>query len=143
MVPERTELIRRLLAAQNRVNQALKHRLIRRRLRLERCLRSQLFRRPRELVRERIQALDQLQERLAIAAEKWLERKKQRWQLADEKLNMLNPLKVLQRGYSVVRRPDGQIVCRAETVGTGEVLDVWLQEGRLKVLVTETEKVRG
>ena len=143
VVPERTELIRRLLVAQHRVNQALKHRLIRRRLRLERCLRSQLFRRPRELVRERIQALDQLQERLAIAAEKWLERKKQRWQLADEKLNMLNPLKVLQRGYSVVRRPDGQIVCRAETVGTGEVLDVWLQEGRLKVLVTETEKVRG
>ena len=142
VAPQRTELIRRLLSAQHRVNQGLKNRLIRRRLRLERCLRSKLFRRPQELVRERVQALDQLQERLAAAVEKWVERKKQRWQLADEKLNMLNPLRVLQRGYSVVRRPDGQIVCKAETVHQGEKLDVWLQEGRLGVVVTETEKVR-
>ena len=142
VAPVRTELIRRLLSAQNRLNQSLKHRLIRRRLRLERCLRSKLFRRPQELVRERVQALDQLQERLTAAVEKMVERKNQRWQLADEKLNMLNPVKVLQRGYSVVRRPDGQIVCKAENVRQGDNLDVWLQEGRLGVVVTETEKVR-
>ncbi len=142
VVPDRTELLRRLQSAQQRLNQSLKHRVIRRRLRLERCLTSSLFRRPQELLRERMQTLDQCQERLTAAIVKVIERRTRRWQLADEKLNMLNPMKVLQRGYSVVRRPDGAIVRRAETVETGDSLEVWLQEGRLGVVVTETEKVR-
>jgi len=142
VAPDRTELLRRLRSAQYRLNQSLKHRLIRRRLRLERCLRSRLFRRTQELLQQRIQSLDQFQERLASAIGKQVERKKLRWQLSDEKLNMLNPLRVLQRGYSVVRRPDGKVVCKAETVRPGDALDVWLQEGRLGVVVTETEKVR-
>ena len=142
VVPDRTELLRRLQSAQQRLNQSLKHRVIRRRLRLERCLTSSLFRRPQELLRERMQMLDQCQERLTVSIVKVIERRTRRWQLADEKLNMLNPMKVLQRGYSVVRRPDGAIVRRAETVETGDSLEVWLQEGRLGVVVTETEKVR-
>ena len=89
-----------------------------------------------------MQRLDQLQDRLASAVETLLNRNQQRWQLANEKLNLLDPLRVLQRGYSVVRRQDGQVVRRAETVGQGDRLDVWLQEGRLGVVVTETEKAR-
>ena len=95
-----------------------------------------------EILQERMQRLDQLQDRLAGAVETLLNRKQQRWQLANEKLNLLDPLRVLQRGYSVVRRQDGQVVRRAETVGQGDRLDVWLQEGRLGVVVTETEKAR-
>lgn len=142
VVPDRIELLRRLQSAQQRLNQSLKHRVIRRRLRLERCLSSRLFRRPQELLRERMQTLDQYQERLSVAIAKAIERRTRRWQLADEKLNMLNPMKVLQRGYSVVRRQDGAIVRRADTVESGDALEVWLQEGRLGVVVTETEKVR-
>ncbi len=140
--PDRAALTQRLLSAQHRLNQGLRHRLIRRRLRLERCLASRLFRRPGELLQERIQHLDQIQERLATAIANVMSRKRQRWQLADEKLNLLNPLRVLHRGYSVVRRFDGEVVRQAETVRQGERLDVWLQEGRLGVIVEETEKVR-
>ena len=140
--PDRAALTQRLLSAQHRLNQGLRHRLIRRRLRLERCLASRLFRRPGELLQARVQRLDQIQERLATAIMNLMNRKRQRWQLADEKLNLLNPLRVLQRGYSVVRRFDGEVVRQAETVRQGERLDVWLQEGRLGVIVEETEKVR-
>ena len=142
VVPDRTDLIRRILAGRQRLDQSLGHRLVQRRLRLERCLASRLFRRPQELLRERVQALDLCQERLAAAVDRLLERKKQRWRLADEKMNMLDPLRVLQRGYSVVRRPDGSVVCRADSVQPGETLEVWLQEGRLAVRVTETKKGR-
>ena len=142
VTPDRLALTQRLRTNQHRLNQSLLNRLIRRRLRLERCLASNLFRRPQEILQERMQRLDQLQDRLAGAVETLLNRKQQRWQLANEKLNLLDPLRVLQRGYSVVRRPDGRIVRRAETVGQGDRLDVWLQEGRLGVVVTETEKAR-
>lgn len=142
VTPDRLALTQRLRTNQHRLNQSLLNRLIRRRLRLERCLASKLFHRPQEILQERMQRLDQLQDRLASAVETLLNRNQQRWQLANEKLNLLDPLRVLQRGYSVVRRQDGQVVRRAETVGQGDRLDVWLQEGRLGVVVTETEKAR-
>ena len=142
VVPDRLELYRRLAAAQRRLNQALRHRLLKRRLRLERCLQSPLFRRPRELLRDRAQLLDQLTDRLGNAMQKVLTEKQQRLNMADKKLNLLNPWGVLQRGYSVVRRPNGDIISTAESVNSGESLDVWLHKGRLAVQVTRVSKGR-
>ena len=142
VVPDRLELYRRLAAAQRRLNQALRHRLLKRRLRLERCLQSSLFRRPRELLRDRAQLLDQLTDRLGNAMQKVLTEKQQRLNMADKKLNLLNPWGVLQRGYSVVRRPNGDIISTAESVNSGETLDVWLHKGRLAVQVTRVSKGR-
>ena len=142
VVPDRLELLRRLSAARRRLNQALRHRLIERRLRLERCLQSSLFRRPQELLRDRSQLLDQLSERLTHALKTALDERQQRLRIANEKLNLLNPWGVLQRGYSVVRRPDGAVISSAEAVETGESLDVWLHRGKLAVTVTRAERVR-
>ena len=142
VVPDRLELYRRLAAAQRRLNQALRHRLIKRRLRLERCLQSSLFRRPRELLRDRAQLLDQLTDRLTNAMQRLLADKQQRLNMAGEKLNLLNPWGVLQRGYSVVRRPNGDIISTAESVNSGESLDVWLHKGKLAVQVTRVSKER-
>ena len=140
--PDRSELLRRLSSARRRLNQALRHRLIERRLRLERCLQSSLFRRPQELLRDRSQLLDQLSERLTHALKTALDERQQRLRIANEKLNLLNPWGVLQRGYSVVRRPDGAVISSAEAVETGESLDVWLHRGKLAVTVTRAERVR-
>ena len=142
VVPDRSELLRRLSSARRRLNQALRHRLIERRLRLERCLQSSLFRRPQELLRDRSQLLDQLSERLTHALKTALDERQQRLRIANEKLNLLNPWGVLQRGYSVVRRPDGAVISSAEAVETGESLDVWLHRGKLAVTVTRAERVR-
>lgn len=142
VVPDRLELCRRLASAKRRLNQALQHQLIERRLRLERCLQSALFRRPRELLRDRAQLLDQLCERLTYALQTVLSQRQQRLNIASEKLNLLDPWGVLQRGYSVVRRPDGSVVSSAEAVETGETLDIWLHRGKLAVMVTATEKVK-
>ena len=142
VVPDRSDLLRRLSSARRRLNQALRHRLIERRLRLERCLQSSLFRRPQELLRDRSQLLDQLSERLTHALKTALDERQQRLRIANEKLNLLNPWGVLQRGYSVVRRPDGAVISSAEAVETGESLDVWLHRGKLAVTVTRAERVR-
>ena len=87
-------------------------------------------------------ALDHSRERLFDAIEEILSQKRGRLQLAVEKLNALNPMMVLQRGYSVLRRKDGPVICRAQDVGRDEELEVLLQEGRLDVVVTKVEKVR-
>lgn len=142
VVPDRLELLRRLSSTKRRLNQALRHRLIKRRLRLERCLQSSLFRRPQELLRDRSLLLDQLSDRLSHALKTALDERQQRLRIANEKLNLLNPWGVLQRGYSVVRRPDGAVISSAEAVETGESLDIWLHRGKLAVTVTSAERVR-
>ena len=101
-----------------------------------------MLRRPRELLRDRAQLLDQLTDRLGNAMQKVLTEKQQRLNMADKKLNLLNPWGVLQRGYSVVRRPNGDIISTAESVNSGETLDVWLHKGRLAVQVTRVSKGR-
>ena len=143
VTPDLGELLRRLGAARQRLRQALLHRLTERRLRLERCLTSRLFRRPQELIREKEQALDGCRQRLFTVMQSILSRQRQRLQLAVEKLNALNPLMVLQRGYSVVRRPDGRVLRRAGDAGVADELEVLLQEGRLRVAVTQVEKVKS
>ncbi len=107
VVPDRLELYRRLQAGQRRLNQSLKHRLIKRRLRLERCLQSALFRAPGVVARSGPIARSACRS-IAGAMAVLLKQKSYRLRIADGKLNMLNPLAVLQRGYSVVRRPEGR-----------------------------------
>jgi exodeoxyribonuclease VII large subunit len=56
------------------------------------------------------------------------------------RLDSLSPLAVLSRGYSLTRRPSGQIVRRAEEVAPGDEVRVLLHEGRLDCRVTATRE---
>ena len=53
-------------------------------------------------------------------------------------LSALSPSRVLERGYAVVRRPDGRIVRGAHEVAPGQAVDVQLAAGRLTARVEET-----
>ena len=141
VTPEVSDLLRRLDAARQRLRQAFRHRIAERRLRLERCLSSRLFRRPQEMLREKEQALDQGRQRLSVAMLRLFDRKRQQWQMSVEKLNALNPLMVLQRGYSVVRLGNGQVLRRINDVAVADELEVLLQDGSLLATVTQVKKV--
>ena len=57
-------------------------------------------------------------------------------------LDALSPLAVLRRGYSIVRSlPEQRIVMRAQDVQKGELLEVLLAEGVLKVVVDNQKPV--
>ena len=51
------------------------------------------------------------------------------------KLDALSPLKVLGRGYSVVKSEDGRVLARASDVELGEKISVRLSEGALHCVV--------
>jgi exodeoxyribonuclease VII large subunit len=55
------------------------------------------------------------------------------------RLEALSPRRVLDRGYAVVRRPDGAVVRVASDVAAGERLQVEVADGRLAVTVEEIE----
>jgi exodeoxyribonuclease VII large subunit len=107
---------------------------------------------------ERLRALDarlrerDLSVRLAKAGERWragsralseaIERRLGRAQRRLEplawRLQALSPLKVLERGYSIVQAEDGRIVKRAGDAPAGASIRVRLHEGRLAALVRES-----
>ena len=50
-------------------------------------------------------------------------------------MRALSPQHVLERGYAVVRRADGQVVRRAGQVSPGDVIGLRLAAGRLTAVV--------
>ena len=110
------------------------------------------------LRRERRRALDarlrerDLSVRLAKAGERWRagsralgEAVARRLGLAQRRLEplagrleALSPMKVLERGYSIVQTEDGRVVKRASDAPEGTSIRVRLHEGRLTALVRES-----
>lgn len=61
---------------------------------------------------------------------------RQRWLAADRTLRALDPHRVLERGYVMVRREeDGRLVTRAIEVGRGDALGLRFVDGSLSVVV--------
>lgn len=58
-------------------------------------------------------------------------------QLLRQKLEVIHPTSVLQRGYAVVKREDGTIVRTAADLVIGETLMIELNQGTIKVRITE------
>ncbi len=52
-------------------------------------------------------------------------------------LQALSPQRVLERGYAVVRQPDGAVVRQADQVSAGDVIEVQLAAGRLTARVEQ------
>jgi exodeoxyribonuclease VII large subunit len=50
-------------------------------------------------------------------------------------LDGMSPLRVLDRGYAVVRTPEGHVVTSVESVGSGDALEVRLSDGTVDVVV--------
>jgi exodeoxyribonuclease VII large subunit len=74
-----------------------------------------------------------------------LERARARLGRAAAALDALNPLRILARGYSMTRRPQGPVVTRAAELSVGDRLELTLHEGDVdcEVLATRPDARRG
>ena len=134
-VPDRAEAIGQLRATM----QALQQRAARRIGQEERAL-ANVRRRldlvhPRRRLDEQRQRLDERERRLHFAVLRALARRAERRLAAAQRLESLNPSRVLQRGYSIVRRRSGEIVVDPAAVSAGEPLDVRAARGSYGVVV--------
>ncbi len=67
-----------------------------------------------------------------------IKEKKSQFALLTGKLDALSPLKVMERGYSVVRNSEGGIVNRREQVKPGDMLEISLNDGKANCKVVST-----
>jgi exodeoxyribonuclease VII large subunit len=140
IVPDRREVLDRIGALIESAEASLVARLILARGTLDHLTRSPALKYPDRLLLPRLQALDNLESRLAAEFEGTVSRCEARLGEVSAGLASLSPLGVLSRGYGIVRRPDGRVVTRISDTGVGETIDVLISDGRIISEVRETRK---
>ena len=91
-------------------------------------------------VKQRIEALNWRKEKLLQTTSQKLISEKQHVEMLRQKLQTLDPKKVLQRGYAVVRKENGEIARAASHLNIGDELLVLLGEGEVKVKVIQLKE---
>ncbi len=134
-VPARTDLEVEVWDLAGRLAGAVTRHLRARRERVILAARSPAFRTPWEFYRRRSQDTDRLRDRLEAAGHRLLDRGRLRWEGVSGRLHALSPLAVLDRGYSIVRRPDGAVVRGSGDVEEGDPVSVRLGRGGISCIV--------
>ena len=125
----------RLDAATQRLGRPSQH-MAQQRLRL-----SQLGQRMRYgmlmKVQRQAQSYQALEADFSQKTQRQLQRHRQRLEHLGLRLELLNPQRVLERGYSVLTTPSGQVVSRVGQAPVGAALKALLADGSLDVTVTQ------
>jgi exodeoxyribonuclease VII large subunit len=88
------------------------------------------------------QRLDVLQERIGRALISIGQLRRARIDGLQNRLQALNPMAVLQRGYAVVRGPDGRPVSRIAQVHVGDQVTVRLSDGTFEANVKQVNPAK-
>jgi len=95
---------------------------------------SYSFNRPKDLVREFSQRVDELERSIGISFAHAARTMYQKYNSLQLQLQALNPGGVLKRGYAIVRKK-GRIVSSADLLGFGDEADIQFHEGTVGVKV--------
>ena len=138
VIGRREELTQCLDRCARDLRNTLELALNRLRARFERVAGSFVFREPRHLVEMRRQQLDELESRLTIAAERFLELRRARLDRFHTALETLNPQRQLERGYAILYDPEHQRPVTTSKLPGGIHLAARMADGELHV-VTESD----
>ncbi len=101
---------------------------------------NRVLSRPAELIDELRQELDDLEQREEKAYRHFMELKRRELILAASRLEGLNPLKILERGYSVtLNKLSGVIIKNAEDLKKGDTVELRFAKGIAVAEITETK----
>ena len=136
ITPDRGEVIAWLDQRRGRMSRALAGQARELRLRLGRLAGARCFRRPDEPVREAERRVDELVGRLGRAGTALVKEFRSRLAAAGGKLEVLSPLKVLARGYSVTW--NGETLVRSVgDVNAGDRIRTLLPDGEIESIVED------
>ena len=137
-VPDQNDVRARLAVMKRRMIKIEGDRLAALRERLAALGQKRVLRDPMAFLADKRLLLDYTQKSLASLAERQVAQRRQRFAALCAALDAMSPLRVLARGYAVVRTADGTVLRRAGEVSAGDTVGVTLSEGRLVCTINET-----
>lgn len=140
VVPERNILRDEMRQLKNRLINAAIHNVNLKRQKLEYLRRSSTFTRAKNIISNYRLGLDKQLRELFRNMGILLDDKKLKFKNKVDKLQVLNPLSVLQRGYSICQNSSNlKIIRRIDDVNIGDMVFVTLSDGRLICKIKDRE----
>lgn len=139
VVPDQQELLAQLDVFDVRLRSAIGTRLERYETWLQECETRLSPTRRMEAIHQLSQRVDDLETASRHAMERRLSDSKRDLQAFAHRLNALSPLATLERGYSISRKTDGEVLTSTRQVSVGDSIEVQLAHGHLVCRVEELD----
>ena len=140
VVPDVRELTKYVTTLKNMLENNIRSVVKNYRLRVEQGAKSKVFLYPHEFLAIRQQMLDRSMQGLEKAIKQIIMGKQHQFEMATQKMAILNPIGVLARGYSIVRDEKTQVVKDTNNIKIGQQLEVILNQGMMNVKVIQVQE---
>ncbi len=141
-VPETTKLQRKIGNITDRMLLLLGNNIKTYRKRVEELSSRRVLNSPGYIVDDRRMAVLSLAREMESAEKLLLGAKKQKFISLTAKLEALNPMSVISRGYSAVFTDDGKLIKSVEDINIGDEFSFMTTDGKVKGTVTDKEKAK-
>jgi exodeoxyribonuclease VII large subunit len=141
VVPDLTDLALRVSSARVRLSHALRRRVAEQRERLRALAERPCLARPRDMVEERRQRLDDRSAGMRRAMLDRLKEERSRMAVLIGRLDALSPLRVMGRGYAAVEKlPERRVLRAAAEAQPGDRVAIRFHDGTLSTRVESVER---
>lgn len=135
--PNQNELLQKINKLQQRLAYCIHKQIEHHHLKLNNLISHIKHYHPRQQIQEKMQLLDNLEQKLTTTQLRILENKHTKLQLLARSLNAISPLATLQRGYAIICNNQGQVIQNYNQVKPGEKIQTRLAKGKLACTVDE------
>lgn len=139
-VPETGELKRKFANVVSRMELSLTRKTESARRRLDSAAKSRAMMSPKNMIDDKRMAVISLSDRMDSVFGIFLEKKRGRFAKTTAKLEALNPMSVISRGYSAVFKPDGSVVKSVDQINVGDEFSFRTSDGEVGGKVTSVNK---
>ncbi len=138
-VPDQVDLRQKLGMTQGLLLTLITERLKQERKTLTALAKTRVLSDPLGYVSEQKMRLDLTQQKLLSISQHRLGRYRQHFAMLTAKLDAMSPLKVLGRGYSMVKNQEGELIRSVHRLQTGQSICLRMADGQAQALVQEVE----
>ncbi len=131
LVPDRATFAKQLANVENRMRGALRAKIETAQLVLDRFAHHRRLTHPLEPVERRAMEVDLLEQRLHSQMQRSIESHQREIARVAEKLELVSPLGILRRGYSLTTDPDGTVIRSVKRVSAGDLIETKLTDGTI------------
>lgn len=135
------EIAAQLLSLQTRLRNSAVQQLDIRRKGVVHLLTRPVMENPHLMLEQRMERLDNLTARLGQSGNQQLKQQVQHLTHLMDKLELMNPMNTLRRGYGMVRSKDNQVIATIQEVQAGDRIQVELQDGIIHAQAVALEEV--
>jgi len=139
-VPDQDALRQALDTMSSTIVTALQRQLKASQQRLKMLSESAALQSPQGYLEQRSKSVELLKNRMTAAQNTVLNLHNQRYLTLAAKLDALSPLKVLTRGYAMVRDTSGEVVRSVKQTAAGDAVEITLRDGIVSATVTQIKE---